>query len=337
MGSASLKVTTKTLALELGVSQRTVSEALNNPDNRIGLKEETIIRIRKHAEKRGYRPNSAARDMRYQRIPDIGLLLAEREDTGSATILEGTITGMVRMLQKNGRSLRIAKMTDGDLEDPQIIRNLLRDWGVAGIVINYIHDEPERFRELIKRCQLPFIWINNRRQADCVVPDDRAAAGEVIRRFLSMGYRRPAYINFQESHHFSTVERREGAVSAMEEGGLVPLTGPLLPGLNRTEQVRGFKEWWENCHEKPDALLIYNVYSAMVVEDALHAMGQTDVRRVFFHTSSFLPLSPNVSVVVLDSWRMGEMAVTMLEEKLQQPERRLPPRVIPSRLPGLVE
>ncbi|TVP75812.1 MAG: LacI family transcriptional regulator [Puniceicoccaceae bacterium] len=315
------KVTSKTLALELGVSQRTVSEALNNPENKIGLKQATIDRIRAHAAKRGYRPNIAAREMRLQQVPDFGLLLSTHEMAGSASVLEGVLPGILDGLADVQRGLRVNRMTDEALADPAIMRNLLMRWGVAGILINYLYDEPESFRSFVHGTHMPAVWLNNRHEVDCVLPDDFQAGFEITRRFFSAGHKRPAYIDLYPSRHYSCEERQQGYHQAVREAGAEPLIfeGPL----------ERLAEWFNAT--KPDALFIYNLYSFLAVETFLNERGEGGIPRVFVNESSKMPLAPQARVAILPGRELGKAAASLLERKLSsgqdQPNVRVPLRL----------
>lgn len=312
------RVTTKTLAAELGVSQRAVSEAVNSPENRIGLKQSTIERIRAHAAKRGYRPNVAAREMRLQQMRDVGFLLSSHEREGSASILEGVLPGILDRMVELKRGLRVNRMTDEALSDPLIMRNLLTQWGVAGLIINYLYDEPDGFRGFVHETHMPAVWLNNLHACDSILPDDFAAGCEITRRFLATGSQRPAYIDCYPSHHYSCTERREGYLAATQHAKVQPL---VLQG-----DADHLAEWFDAF--KPDALFIYNVYSYIHVENLLRARGRDDIRRVFVNESSELPLSSNAKVMILRGRELGRKAVEMLERKLEtgedQPNVRVP-------------
>ncbi|MCC5849360.1 MAG: LacI family DNA-binding transcriptional regulator [Verrucomicrobia bacterium] len=317
----SKKVTTKTLAAELGVSQRTVSEALNNPENKIGLKQETIHRIREHAAKRGYRPNVAAREMRLQQVRDVGLLLSSHEMEGSASMLEGVLPGMLDGLSKTNRGLRVNRMTDEALSDQEVLRNLLTRWGVAGLMINYLYDEPDSFRAFVHQTHMPAVWLNSLHESDSILPDDFEAGREITRRFLATGSRRPAYVDLYPSHHYSCIERRDGYLAATREAEIKPL---VLDG-----DEAGLGEWFD-AHN-PDALFIYNLYSFLTLESFFRQRGRDDVRRVFVNEQSKMPLSPNVKVMIVPGRELGRAAVEMLERKLDtgedQPNVRVPLRI----------
>ena len=312
------KVTTKTLAVELGVSQRAVSEALNNPENKIGLKQSTIERIRAHAAKRGYRPNVAAREMRLQQVRDVGFLLSSHELEGSASVLEGVLPGMLDRLGEMNRGLRVNRMTDEALSDPLIMRDLLTRWGVAGLIINYLYDEPDGFRGFVHETHMPAVWVNNLHASDSVLPDDFAAGCEITRRFLATGSQRPAYIDLYPSHHYSCTERREGYAKAMREAKMQPLV---------LEGDAGHLAEWFDAHD-PDALFIYNIYSFLFIEHFLRERGRDDLRRVFVNEQSKMALSPYAQVMIVRGRELGKVAVEMLVRKLEtgedQPNVRVP-------------
>ncbi|MBS4208654.1 LacI family DNA-binding transcriptional regulator [Bacillus sp. FJAT-50079] len=66
------KITAKMIAEELGVSTATVDRVLNN---RKGVSEKTIKRVKEKADELGYRPNTAAKFLSTQKRTEVGFIL----------------------------------------------------------------------------------------------------------------------------------------------------------------------------------------------------------------------------------------------------------------------
>ena len=90
-----MKVTAKMIAKELGISTATVDRVLNN---RSGVSEKTIRKVKEKAAELGYRPNAAAKYLATQKSIDVAFILPvipcyfwdelEREIINSAKIYE---------------------------------------------------------------------------------------------------------------------------------------------------------------------------------------------------------------------------------------------------------
>ncbi|WP_160718707.1 LacI family DNA-binding transcriptional regulator [Bacillus sp. USDA818B3_A] len=90
-----MKVTAKMIAKELGISTATVDRVLNN---RSGVSEKTIRRVKEKAAELGYRPNAAAKYLATQKSMDVAFVLPvipcyfwdelEREIISSARLYE---------------------------------------------------------------------------------------------------------------------------------------------------------------------------------------------------------------------------------------------------------
>jgi LacI family transcriptional regulator len=328
------RVTTKTLAAELGVSQRTVSEALNSRKNQLGLKKETIERIRAHAEKRGYRPNIAARQMRQRGTRDVGLLVAAEHGGGEATLLDGTLMAILSCLRDRDRRLLMGKMSDDRLREADTMRRLLADWGVSGLLVNYIQHEPDEFKALLHSMRIPAVWVNNRQPEDCVVPDDREATAEMVRRLCRAGARRPAYLHLGFSDHFSAAERATGYREGAAECGFPPFSHESEASETPSEALAALDRNLKALDEPPDAWICYDMYTLRPFEAYLRSI-RSDPLRVVFHDHRHFPRPPNLRVAELHGWKMGETACDLLERKLANPSASFPPEVVPIRLPDI--
>ena len=67
-----MKVTAKMIAKELGISTATVDRVLNN---RSGVSEKTIRKVKEKAAELGYRPNAAAKYLATQKSIDVAFIL----------------------------------------------------------------------------------------------------------------------------------------------------------------------------------------------------------------------------------------------------------------------
>ena len=87
-----LTVSMQDVAREAGVSPQTVSRVTNGSKS---VRDETRVRVEEAMDKLGYRPNYAARALKYGRFNDIGVVVFSLYDYGDSRILDGIVAAAV--------------------------------------------------------------------------------------------------------------------------------------------------------------------------------------------------------------------------------------------------
>jgi LacI family transcriptional regulator len=215
-----------------------------------------------------------------------------------------------------------------------------------GLLVNYNWQIPERMSQLIEDYEIPSIWVNCKRDRDCVYPDDFDAAKRLTELLLARGHRRVAYADFHydfeaeaEEEHYSKPDRWAGYVAAMRQAGLPPRridTGGS-PHRNRSTY-----EFWANAGntplaaaDRPTAIIEYGG-SAGAVALAARALGLRipedlalatfgEGERAFVH-------GLQVPSMLLPHEALGRKAVEMILEKIEHPTAPLEPVSVPFRL-----
>ena len=182
----------------------------------------------------GYRPSMAARTTRTGRSGLIGMVASP---VLSFSVTQPTfMSGLARTLHASGLCLVSDVLDepgcDGDEPAsgvPQIIREHLAD----GLLINYAFGMSRDTARVLERADVPIVWINQLREANCVRPDDAGAAAEATRHLIGRGCRDIAFVagitSERGSEHFSRGERERGYRSAMVAAGLTPRVEPMPP------------------------------------------------------------------------------------------------------------
>jgi LacI family transcriptional regulator len=329
-----MAVTLQQIAQKARVSEMTVSNILNGryiPVQKRAMARAT--RIKRIAEELGYLPNVAAQATATGRFKCISLLLSTSD--GVSTISGGMLRGMQDGLMPQGVHLNVSMLPDEQLIATWGVPHALRQQMCDGFLINYTHRIPQQLVERIRQYHLPSVWINSKQEADCVYPDDFGAGLRLTRHLLSMGHRRIAYIDLSHSpefeQHYSAIDRRAGYEQAMREAALP--TQLICPedqsrSQSRVEAVRAAM----SAIDRPTALIGYSVTNIMLINTALLSMGlriPQDVSVATFdqrvHDTIGLPITTALSA----DQAVGAAAVSMLLKKIEDPARRLPPRVVP--------
>ncbi|MBN8525041.1 MAG: LacI family DNA-binding transcriptional regulator [Planctomycetes bacterium] len=262
------QITQKDLARLAGLSQQTVNRALAcHPD----VCEKTQREVQRLAQEHGYRPNAAAQAMRSGRHGCVLLLMST--DRGKSFLPNGLLDGIHDELAAHDQRLMIANLDDETFGSASILPAVLRRWTADGIIINYTHSIPPRLEELLGTLQLPVVWINVKRDANAVYPDDRSSGAQATRRLLELGHRRIAFVNTMSEKHYSTIDRRGGYEDAMREAGL-PADCLLVPdrfpeASERREILRAFLR----REPRPSAIVTARPHDALTVRLLALEMG----------------------------------------------------------------
>jgi DNA-binding LacI/PurR family transcriptional regulator len=324
-------VTLDSVAAAAGVSRDTVSRVLNGKTKEVWP---TVIRraarIRRIATEMGYRPHAAARAMSEGRFGTVALLLST--EAGRSTLPMTMLDGIHDALSRRGMNLMIAKLPDKKLTSEGFVPKVLREWMADGLLINYNRTIPERMIDLIEGHHVPAVWINCKRDADCVYPDDFGGGRTATEYLLKLGHRDIAYMEFSagelELRHYSEADRRAGYEEAMREAGLA--TRLFAPGADDGGAAElDLALRWLSRPRRPTAVVAYSHGAAVQHAAALTGLRvPADLSVVSFGEKSTRPLGRPETVALVPAGAVGERAVEMLLVKLKAPHEPLGPAVV---------
>jgi len=230
-------------------------------------------------------------------------------------------------------NLMIAKLPDEKLTREGFVPKVLREWMADGLLINYNRTIPERMIELIEGHQISAVWINCKRDADCVYPDDFGGGPAATDHLLKLGHRDVAYMEFSagkpSQRHYSETDRRAGYEQAMRQAGLMPRVyarGPADRGRSKLDLAIG----WLSQPQRPTAVVAYS-YTGLVQHAAVLAglRPPRELSVVSFADRPTRSLGRRDTTVVVPAGAVGERAVEMLMAKLESPDGSLEPVVVP--------
>ncbi len=330
-------VTTRDIARIVGVSQPVVSKVLNGGCGNVGASAETCARVLEVARELGYRSNTAARAMRTGRFRCAALLLGVNQATSLMQM--SLFYGLLDALAKRRMHLAVAKLPDAKLVSDGSVPQLLTELFADGLLINYNAKIPSALTALIESCRLPAIWINSVHPADCVHPDDRAAAHDLTALFLKSGHRRVVFLNSAGTWHYSALERRQGYVEAMTAAG----AAPDVVEIHNQPTPEERKELVQTLllrEIRPTAVVCY----APEVCELLCGMAATcgwaipaDLKVATFEDDPVVWHDQVIPTMLLPQREMAVAAVAMLLKKIAKPDEAQPPLAVPCRLEGWTE
>ena len=257
MARSSNGVTIKQIAAAAGVSVQVVSRALNGQTlGRRRDARERVERILELAGQLNYRRDLAATATRSGKFGTIAMVVSSG-DTRRSNLPSALLAAITESLDQRNMHLSIARMSDQSLTDEERVPRLLRDLGADGLLINYNQWVPPAMNRLIEHHVIPAVWLNDKRPAQAVYPDDFNGAHQATEYLLALGHRRIAYAGhcLAPNVHYSEIDRRTGFEAAMQAAGLVPL---VIAEANAEAQMRAFDAMLSEAG-RPTAVLAYSV------------------------------------------------------------------------------
>ncbi|MEX0654644.1 MAG: LacI family DNA-binding transcriptional regulator [Phycisphaeraceae bacterium] len=324
------------IAEQMGVSRRTVAAVLSGQSQPVRSAAQRRARqIRALADQMGYRPNAAARAISTGRFHQIGLLVGTGASTSTVPWrLERALTSQ---LAEHDLQLVLARLSDQQLTDPDLMPRILRERAVDGLLIGYTHAVPPPMIDLIERHRIPAVWLNIQRDHDCVYLDDRDAARRAAQHLIDAGRQRIAYVDFSRGRseladaHYSHLAREAGYRDAMHQAGREPwvVRGEKNPHAHqRLNEARRLLEQ----ADRPDAVLGYSEGAAAPFLIAALQQGiavQDDLALFTFADAPLNVGGVDLPTLLTDHERMGRAAVDLLLRKIEHPEQDLMPIVVP--------
>ncbi len=220
----------KQLSEQLGLSQTTVSRALNGYPE---VNEETRRRVVDAARQHNYKPNIRAKALATGRAMAVGhvIPISTKHEIVNP-IFADFIAGAGETYSRAGYDMVLSVVPDAD--EARSYRELKSKGNVDGVIVHGPHQNDRRI-PLLHEIGLPFVvhgratgttlpytWldVNNRRAFE------RAAS-----LLLDLGHRRIGFLNGIEEMDFA-IRRRTGFESAMTARGV-----PADPALMRSEEM----------------------------------------------------------------------------------------------------
>lgn len=210
-------VTLKVLSDHLGLTEGTVSRALNNyPD----ISSKTRERVRIAARELGYRPNSNARRLATGQAECVGYVLSRHGGNLSEPFLGEVLDGLAEALSERNWDLTVAVALSGE-DELAVIRRLAQSGRVSGFVLSRTLTKDPRV-DLMRVLDLPFVTHGRTAESDDHAwfdVDNEQAFHVAVDHLFNLGHRRIAHIAGPHAFNFARL-REIGYRSAMQAHGL---------------------------------------------------------------------------------------------------------------------
>lgn len=217
-----MTVTLQQIADEAGVAKTTVSRVLNGQlkENRPAIAKRAE-RIRRAAQRLGYRPNQAARSVITGRFNQLACVTCG--DLGFDWFATQLLHGLHEGVEEIGSRLNVHELTWDQIQDPDNVPRLFRESAVDGILANVDARLPQRVVDLFDEQPVPIVLLNVKRRTRCVYPDEYAGGWHAASHLLSKGCQRPAFFTFHKPGpvpHFSVLDRSSGFEACLRNEGI---------------------------------------------------------------------------------------------------------------------
>ncbi len=316
----------KQLSKELGLSQTTVSRALNGYPE---VAEATRKRVAEAAERLNYRPNTRARSLATGRSMAIGHVIPlSTKNEIMNPIFADFIAGAGETYFKGGYEMVLSVVNDAD--EARVYRSLAAKGAVDGLIVHAPRTGDPRIA-LLKDIGLPFV-VHGRASAgdgdySWVDVNNRRAFQRATEFLIDLGHRKIALVNGLETMDFAA-RRRDGYLRALRDRGLAPDDG-LMSSDEMTESY-GY-EAARRLMSRPDAptaILSSSMIIALGIRRAIEGLGLRMGRDVSIVTfdDDLSYLGNGKDIPIYTSLRasvreMGRRAAQMLLDRIEQRSR----------------
>lgn len=325
----------------MGLSRATVTHVLNGRAAEQRIRPETRKRVLEVAQELGYRANRSARAVRAGRFGSVALIQSQLGQYLPPELL----CGLISAISAEDLHLVLTEVANVDASGEAYVAHTMRELSVDGVLVNRHGGAPPPFLERIRKLRIPAIFLNAQQDFDCIYPDDLMGGRLAAEFLLRLGHERIAYVETEPRcvPHYSEQDRRSGYEQVMARAGRAAQVLRLpadwrVPGDPGKDQRVETAVGLLKGPDRPTAVVAYELTESMAVARA--ALVQSlripgDLSLVQFHNSveerCFIP----IHTVSNRMREVGEGAVGMLLEKIEDPERALPARAVPEEiLPG---
>lgn len=260
----------KDLAEHLGLSQTTVSRALNGYPE---VKEATRLRVSEAALELGYRPNASALRLATGRAGAVGMVLRGADELGPH--MSEFLSGLGGRMATQDIDIVVTTVASQQ-EELAAYRRLAASQRVDAMILHSPTLNDER-AELLMDLKIPFVLhgrTNSTRPVAWLDIDNTGSLERATSHLLDLGHRRIALLNGVKGRTFA--EHRElGYMAALSARG-VPFDPALMGNSAFTDEVafRTAQSMLE-LRPRPTAFLAGSMMTALGVFRAIRQAGMT--------------------------------------------------------------
>ncbi|MCM1382435.1 MAG: LacI family transcriptional regulator, partial [Muribaculaceae bacterium] len=262
-------VSIKDIAFACGVSIATVSKALNNHKD---VSESTKAMIRETAKKMGYLPNSQARALKTNRTYNLGVLFAERAQSGlTHSHFAAVLNGFKNEAEANGYDITFISRGIGSAQMTYYEHCVCRN--VDGAVVVCVDDfEDAGIAELLSS-SVPAVTIDYKFEGKpAVMSNNTLGMKSIVEYVYGMGHRKIAYIYGDDSR--VTTERLNSFRDTLKSLNIDVRSDYLLRGVyHDAETTEKLVTELVGTNDPPTCIILPDDFSAVGAMTAFEKLG----------------------------------------------------------------
>lgn len=324
------KITIKDIAKALGISVSTVSRALNNnPD----ISGSTIQLVQKYAKEHKYVRNAMAVGLKNQRSRIIGVIVPELANN----FFSEALSGMELVAEQRDYYLVVCQSMEDYDKEIKNVKTLLNA-RVCGVLVSIAKTtkKSDHFNDLINN-YIPIVFFDRicpAIDASKVVVDDYAGTFSAVEYMIKTGCKRIAFFHAPLNLEISK-NRKNGFLDALIKNKIPVNEHFICVADNKTLGYQNAIDLLQHA-ERPDAFMCMNDYTATGVLLATKQLGlhvPKDVSIFGFSNSQVSEdTDPRLSTVDQHPFEMGEQAMNLLIDKIEQNEQSPKNKIIKTSL-----
>ncbi len=325
-------VTLNDIAKKVGVSPSTVSRVINGS---APISDEMKKKIYKAMNELNYHPNSLARNLATGSSLTIGLVVdADNETAFANSFFNRSVYAIERVAQKNGYNLLITNDI-GKKSSP--VCDLVYGQRVDGLIIPS-SGVKDSLLEVLEKENTPWVMLGEATGTGediCWVDMDNCEGSKkAVRHLLERGYKKIVYVADDIQATF-TKRRIAGYQSALKENGISVTEEQVMVCENDLEKLEKMIAV-KIEKEETDAYICSNNILAYRVLQALKDKGKKVPEEIGVITFDNYPMAeymtPPLTVIDVDTYRLGEMAAELLIRKIKEKGQINRENLIPTEL-----
>lgn len=315
-------VTIYDIAKAADVSPATVSRVING---RPGVKEETILRIRKAMETSSFQPRWKAIDRNR-----ILVLLPEHRGALDSGYTSRILSGICDTTFAAGFGLQMRPFVPQIRNNRELKQMIMRE-GVAGCIIVTMF-QGYSLAERLSLAQFPHAIVGYKSQdggAHQILLDDREAGANATRYLLTLGHRKIVMVSFKHLDH-GHEQRFAGYAETLMSNRDAPAPQCVELDTTSIDSGRSAARRLLGLPDRPTAVIITNEDLAVGFQLEAHAMGlqiPRDLSLIGFDATEKLSfLAPPMTAMRIPAHAMGVESAKMIFSLLGDEEtgRRTP-------------
>ena len=326
-----MPLTLEDIATLSGYSRSTVSRVLNKEN---GVSDKARIAIQKIIQEKEYQPNLAARGLASGKSRIFGLVISHGiNDLFSDSFYSLLMQGVTKACAERDYSvmLWLSRM----LSKEELISKITNNSMLDGLIISSIEYQDPMIDDILES-KVPFVMVgqnSSNKSIHYVDTNNASSAFEAVNHFIQLGYRKIATIT-GPTNKIAGRDRLKGYQMALIEND-IEIDHDLIQ-LGYFTDLGGYSAMQKLLKYQPEAVFVASDTMAFGAIRAIKDAGlkiPEDIALIGFdNIPTASEMSPPITTINQDIPKMGEVAVNMLIELINEKNKEIENIILPAEL-----